>query len=240
MPDHLARVLRRVAEQPALPVDRDNVLGRLRRLCGAAAQELSASGAALTVLAEGGLCGLMAASDPLSERIEELELLLGEGPRVDALATRRPVLVSDLGAAAMRRWPFYSASVHDDGVRAVFAFPLQVGGAQLGVLVVFRAYAGPLSADELAQTFAFAEVAVNVLLDGLDDAMAGTAIDGLDEAVEHNAALFQAQGMVMVQLGITLVEALTRMRAHAFAENRRLIDVAHDIVARTMLFEPDR
>ena len=182
----------------------------------------------------------MVASDPLSERIEELQQLLGEGPGVDALATRRPVLVSDLGAAAMSRWPLYSVGVHDDGIRAVFAFPLQVGAAQVGVLVVVRAFAGPLSADELTQAFTFADVAVNVLLDAQDDAVPGTAADGLDEAIEHHAVLFQAQGMVMVQLGGTLVEALARMRAHAFAENRRLVDVAHDIVARTVFFEPDR
>jgi hypothetical protein len=38
--------------------------------------------------------------------------------------------------------------------------------------------------------------------------------------------------MVMVQLGVTLVEALARIRAHAFAENLRLTDVARDIVGR--------
>jgi hypothetical protein len=61
----------------------------------------------------------------------------------------------------------------------------------------------------------------------------------LDEAIEHSAALFQAQGMVMVQLGIPLAEALVRIRAYTYAENRRLGDVAGDIVARRLRFDPD-
>jgi hypothetical protein len=43
--------------------------------------------------------------------------------------------------------------------------------------------------------------------------------------------------MVMVQLGVTLPEALARMRAHAFAADRQLSDLAADILAgRARLF----
>jgi hypothetical protein len=182
----------------------------------------------------------MVATDPITERIEELQLLLGEGPCVDALSTRRPVLVGELGDAATSRWPLYCSAAHGDGVRAMFAFPLQVGAAQLGVLDVFRTQVGTLSAGELVRAFGFAEHAVNALIEDRGDGAAGAMVDGLDEAVEHQAALFEAQGMVMVQLGVSLVEALARMRAYAFAENRRLSEVAVDIVARAVRFEPDR
>jgi AmiR/NasT family two-component response regulator len=51
--------------------------------------------------------------------------------------------------------------------------------------------------------------------------------------------LFQAQGMVMVQLGVSIGEALVRMRAYAFAEDRRLTDVARDVVDRRLRFDRD-
>jgi hypothetical protein len=200
---------------------------------------LSASGAGVSVMAEDGVRGVAAASDPASERIEELQFVLGEGPCIDAFASRRPVLVSDLTDGAAHRWPAYTSAAHGGGVRAVFAFPLQVGAAQLGVLDVFRARAGPLSGAELRQAFAFADLAVRTLLDRQDDAIASAAADGLDEAIGHNAELFQAQGMVMVQLGVSLAEALIRIRAYTYAENRRLDDVARDIVARRVRFDPD-
>jgi hypothetical protein len=125
-------------------------------------------------------------------------------------------------------------------VRAAFAFPLQVGAARLGVLDVFRARAGPLTGAELRQAFTFTDLAVRTLLDGQEDAIPGAAAEGLDEAIEHSAELFQAQGMVMVQLGVSLAEALVRIRAHTYAQNRRLTDVARDVVAGRLHFDPDQ
>jgi len=227
-----------VAGQPAAGTP-DGVVRALLRLCNAAVGALSASGAGVSLMAEDGGRGVAAASDPASARIEELQFVLGEGPCIDAFASRRPVLVPDLTDRTTNRWPAYISAAHDEGVRAVFAFPLQVGAARLGVLDVFRARAGPLSGDELRQAFAFTDLAVRTLLDAQDDAAPGSAADGFDEAIEHSAELFQAQGMVMVQLGVSLAEALVRIRAHTYAENRRLNDVAHDIVARRLRFDPD-
>lgn len=239
MDDDRARVMALIAQQPASPQDRDGVLGSLRRLCAAAAQALSASGAAVTVLAEDGVRGVTVAPDPASARIEELQFVLGEGPGIDALADRRPVLVPDLVGEATDRWPVYTAAAGDLGVRAVFVFPLQVGAARLGVLEVYRVRPGQLSGRELRHALMFAEVALTRLLDGPDHALPEAAADGLAGAVERRAELFQAQGMIMVQLGVGLADALARIRAHAYAENRQLGDVAADIIARRLRFDPD-
>lgn len=234
-----ARVVALIERQPAAPPDRDGVAGRLWRLCAAATEALSASGAAVAVLAEDGVRGVTVGSDPASERIEELQLLLGEGPGTDALAGRRPVLVPDLVGDARARWPVYTPAAADLGVRAVFAFPLQVGAALLGVLEIFRVRPGRLSGDELRQALTFGEVALTTLVDGQQSAPLGAVANGLAGAVVRRAELFQAQGMVMVQLGVGLVEALARMRAHAYAENRQLDEVAADVIARRFRFDPD-
>jgi hypothetical protein len=236
--DRVVGAAEHVPRQPVAGTP-DGVVGALRKLCGAAVGVLAASGAGVSVMAADGARGVAAASDPASARIEELQFVLGEGPCIDAFASRRPVLVPDLTDGAANRWPAYTPAAHDVGVRAVFAFPLQVGAARLGVLDVFRARAGPLTGNQLRQAFAFTDLAVRTLLDGQDHANPGAAADGFDEAIEHSAELFQAQGMVMVQLGVSLAEALVRIRAHTYAENRRLNDVAHDIVARRLHFDPD-
>ena len=44
-------------------------------------------------------------------------------------------------------------------------------------------------------------------------------------------AVYQAQGMVMVDLGVSLAEALARLRATAFAEAVSLDELAADIVS---------
>lgn len=236
--DPVTGAMAHTPRQPAAEAP-DGVVRALQRLCSAAVGALSASGAGVSVMAEDGARGVAAASDPASEQIEELQFVLGEGPCIDAFASRRPVLVPDLTAEAANRWPAYTPAAHDEGVRAVFAFPLQVGAARLGVLDVFRARAGPLSEDHLRQAFTFTDLAVRTLLDGQDHAIGGAAADGLDEAIEHSPELFQAQGMVMVQLGVSLADALVRIRAYTYAENRRLTEVARDIVARRLRFDPD-
>jgi hypothetical protein len=45
--------------------------------------------------------------------------------------------------------------------------------------------------------------------------------------------------MLTVQLGVTAAEAFARLRAYSYAEDRRLADVAGDIVARRLRLEPD-
>ena len=55
----------------------------------------------------------------------------------------------------------------------------------------------------------------------------------------HRAEIDQATGMLTVQLGVTAAEAFIRLRAYAYSEDRRLADVASDIVARRLRLRPD-
>ena len=54
-----------------------------------------------------------------------------------------------------------------------------------------------------------------------------------------SAEIYQAAGMVTVQLDVDITEALARMRAYAYAEERPLSEVARDIVARRLRLERD-
>jgi hypothetical protein len=193
-----ARIARLVAGEPARTDDGAGVVGALRRLCSAAGRSLTASGVGVSVMAENGMRGVAAATEPAYETIEELQFTLGEGPCLEAFDTRQPVLVPELAGAAMRRWPGYAPAVHDRGMRAVFAFPLQIGAARLGVLDVFRVEAGALSIEQFRLALTFADLAVTTLLDGQRQAAPGAVAGGLDDAMGQRAELFQAQGMVAV------------------------------------------
>lgn len=229
--EHQAKVRDLIDRQPGH-------LDLLQRVCRAATGALSARGTGISVMTADGTCGASACSDPASERVEELQFTLGEGPCIDAFAERRPVLTADLADAARYRWPVYAPAAQDDGVRAVFAFPLQIGAVRLGVMDIFRDRVGPLTGTELLTAFAFADVTMEALLDMEEDRQSGDVRAVLD--VGHRAELFQAQGMVMVQLGVSIGEALVRLRAYAYAENRRLEDVAHDVVNRRLRLDSDK
>jgi hypothetical protein len=235
--DERVNVLRGlIADQPARS---DGTAGYLRRVCETAARTLSASGSGISLLTEDGVRGVCAASDPISEHVEELQFVLGEGPCLDAFGSRRPVLVADLAADAMTRWPIYAPAAQGGGIHAVFAFPLQIGTARLGVLDVFRDHAGGLSEQHVADALRFADIAVAALVDRQEDDEARSRHD-LADAVANRAELFQAQGMVMVQIRGSIAESMARIAAYAYAEDRSLGEVARDVVAHELHFESDR
>ena len=217
----------------------DQIVEQLRQLCHRAVRTLPATGAGLSVVAQDRQFSLLAAADPVSERLEELQFVLGEGPCVDAAVARRPVLVPDLAGEGPGRWPGYATAVLEAGVCAVFAFPLQVGASQLGVLDLFRDRAGSLTGTELSRALSLADDAVTVLLDGQERSRPDDDGSPDDEMLGATTELFQAQGMVMIQIGGTLAEAMARIRAYAYVQDRRIVEVARAIVARDLFFERD-
>ncbi len=239
MDPRLARVQSLIDAEPADHEDPHGMVGALRRLCGAAVKAVPASGAGLSVMTDGGVRGLAAASDGSSERYDELEFALGEGPCLEAFVSRRPVLEADLADGGMSRWPLYAAAAHNEGLRAAFAFPLQIGAARLGVLDLHRREAGPLSAGELSRALSFADVATTLLLNAQKDAALGAAADGLDEAMAYHYQLHQAQGMVMVQVGVSLAAALALLRAYAYSHDLHLDELARDVVTRVRRLDGD-
>lgn len=210
------------------------------RVCVAAVRLLSLRGAGLSLMVDGDLRGTAGVSDPGIAVVQESQLTLGEGPCVDAWASRAPVSEANLADPAIVRWPAFAQAGIDAGVLAVFAFPLHLGAIRIGVLVLYRDYPGMLSADEMAYGLVLADMATQVLL----ALQAGAPTDVLHEVLanepSHWAEVHQATGMVSVQLGVSLDEAFVRLRAHAFAEGLPLRTVAREIVTRCRrLEEPD-
>jgi hypothetical protein len=225
-----------ISRHLAEPEDAPGTFGWLQRLCRVATRDLTASDVGVTLVSAEGEMVTVATSGVRAARLEALQLELGEGPCVDAFASRRPVLVATLDARSVSRWPGYGPAAREEGVRAVFALPLQIGAARLGTLDIYRDQASTLSRVALARALTYAELAVGALLEAQDSDP--TAMLTVDDP-HGGFIVYQAQGMVMVQLGATPTVALVRLRAHAYAEGRSLGDVAVDIVARRLTLERD-
>ena len=217
--------------------DRPAAVGQMQRLCRAAASTLPASGVGISLISETGTQVTVAASGDPTERMEELQFSLGEGPCLEAYRIRQPVLIPDLTGIVSDRWPGYAEAASDFGARAIFAFPLQTGMARLGAMDVYRDEPGNLSTPAMRFALSFAEVATAYILDAQ---LQPTSREGvLRDAVDNRYEVYQAQGIVMVQLGVSLAEAMVRIRGHAYANNRRVGDIADDILAGRLTFEPD-
>ena len=200
------------------------------RLACAATTGLDLSGAVVTVKSVDDSEAIAAASDATSRARAELEFSVGEGPAHDAFAEGEPVLVADLAGPQGDVWPGYAPVGRAAGIGAAFAFPLKVGASRFGVLCMFADGPRVLDGAEVSQCVALSELATEVLLDSSEATSDGEIDPDLKSALGFRSEIYQAQGMVMVTLDIGLSEALAVMRAHAFAEARKLIDVSVDIV----------
>ena len=209
------------------------VTADLQRLCRAVTDALILRGAAVHLMTQAQGAGVAASSDAESRAVAELQFTSNEGPAVVAFRTRRPVLVPELRRAA-DRWPGFCALALERGVDGVFAFPLQEGAVSFGVLELYANGHGPLDAPGTAMAATFARAATELLLDGDTITSAGELDAGLSTSLVDRLRIHQAQGMVMVDLRVTLGEALTRMRARAFSSGTTLLEVADQVIAGTL------
>lgn len=228
-----------IESEPPGPSDTPGMIGRLQRLCTAAVHTIPVSGAGLSLMTRDSAGVVAAASSATSHQLEELQFQLGEGPCIEAYNTRRPTSEADLAGRGSRRWPAYAPAAQTLGARAVFAFPIHMGAARLGVLDLYRDRPGAMDQSAQEDGLTFAEIALQILLDGQDAAQQKESGFGLDEALSYRHVVYQAQGMVMVDLGVDLQEAMSRLRAHAFASGRDLTDLARDVVAGKVTLERD-
>jgi GAF domain-containing protein len=203
------------------------------------ARALPVSGVGLALMTDDGPAGTVAATDGSALELEELQFSLGEGPCVDASGSGRPVLQPDLERTARRRWPVFASGAEAAGLAAVFAFPLRVGGIRVGVLDLYRTTAGVLSDDELADALSFADAATALLLHmQAQDGGVGLPPDSLT-VLDDRAEVHQATGVVSVQAAVSLQDALLLLRARAFAEQRPIGTLAHDVVQGVVDFGDD-
>jgi hypothetical protein len=211
-------------------------------VCAVAVSSAQLGGAWVVAARGGDPDFVMCVTDPVSEQLAEVQLMLGEGPCHDVLASAGPVLAGDLGdAGSVRRWPAFIPAACQLGAGAVFAFPLIVGAIRAGVLGVYRGSPGPLPGRQLGDLLILADAATVMLLGsahgGGDGDGAGVDGQAPDLAL-HRAEIDQATGMLTVQLGVPAGEAFVRLRAYAYSQDRRLADVASDIVARRLRLGP--
>ena len=122
------------------------------------------------------------------------------------------------------------------GVQAVFALPLKTGATRIGVLVLYRDEPGALAARDLADALEVADLVTQLVLVMQSEAAAESVAWALDVS-DHRAVVHQATGMIAVQIDADVDEALVRLRAHSFASDRPIREVAEDVVTGQLRFD---
>ncbi len=205
-------------------------------LCEVATEIIGVTGAGVMLMSGDVPQGSLCTTDSVSSLIEELQYTLGQGPCIDSFRQDQVVHEPDLAHPAMPRWLAFTPPALKAGVRAVFGFPLRVGSARLGALNLYQDQPGPLSTEEHADALVMAQIIAHWVIDTQASASPETMERLLKSGADFHFVVHNAAGMVSVQLGVSITEALIRLRGEAFAENRLVRDVAGDVVTRRVSF----
>ena len=193
---------------------------------------LGVDAAGLLVTDQRGELRLMAASSEQARLLELFQLQYARGPCLDCFGDGEVVHCSDVyGARARRSWPRFAQQARGRGFGAVSALPLRLRGEVIGALDLFRKTPGDLPADTLALGQALADMATIGLLHERA-VRGGQLLTGqLQTALNSRIVIEQAKGVLAERHGWSMDEAFTRLRGYARNHNRRLAEVAQEVVS---------
>ncbi|WP_030570983.1 GAF domain-containing protein [Streptomyces aureocirculatus] len=226
---------KRVVETASV-AERPVALPSAATACGA---DVSADGLGVSLITSGRIRTVAYAADERSYRLEDAQLVAGEGPCTEAYLQRR--IVEAQVQPASGQWPVFLRTADELGIRSVVAVPLLVGdNVPVGAMDIYRTTPVPLSAADRARLEAYARVLALLVLD------AHPALIGWEQAapetgpVGYPPIVHQAAGAAAEASNVTVSEALARMRAHAFSHQQLLEDIARDILTGQLRLEEDR
>jgi transcriptional regulator with GAF, ATPase, and Fis domain len=161
--------------------------------------------------------------------VELFELQLQEGPCFDAFRGSAPVS-SDSAAEIERRWPRFAPYARDNGFRAVSAVPMRLRSNVIGALNLFSVDARALVTHDLSVAQALADIATIGILQERSIRDNRTLATQLQGALDSRIVIEQAKGIVAERRRITVDEAFMQIRQYSRNHNRRLTDVAREVV----------
>ena len=177
---------------------------------------------------KGGL-HVFASSSEETRLLELLQVEADVGPCLEAYRTGHPVLVADLDAEAAR-WPAFAERAAMYEFRSVTALPLRLRTERVGALNMFRDETGDWPTTDVAVAQALADVATIGILHQRILSRSELVNQQLQTALNTRLIIEQAKGVLAERGAIDMDGAFSLLRAHARKTNRRLADLARDVV----------
>ena len=207
------------------------------RLARACVRVLPVAGAGLSALANRDLRVPIGASDAVAGFVERLQFTYGEGPCLQAYGTGR--LQMKTATEIAERWP----EMHRDLIavtpyRSVASLPLRDGATRLGALDLYLEQPAGLDAGELADACIVAGCVSDALVSARVYSVAAQRANPASLPLAHTDPMasriqvWQAMGLLNVQLEVTTQDALALLRARAYATDTLVDDLAHAILTR--------
>jgi PAS domain S-box-containing protein len=208
------------------------VASALPAVVGAAVELFQASGAGVMLLDEHGALRWVTAATPSDRIFERAQARLGQGPCLDAMTARAPVMTTDVGRDG--RWPGLNPIAAEQGIAAVLSAPID----DVGTFNVMLNVPLEWTKADTDAVKAFAAVAASMVriaaAGGQQRALAGQ----LQHALDQRIVVEQAKGALMTRDGMTEEEAWGLLRRTARSAQRNVHDVAREVLDGRRLGPP--
>lgn len=218
--DELATMLAKVSEE--LASERDEAVTTLRTCELAVELVESCDHASIVLRSRRGRFSTAAASSPLAERYDALQVETGEGPALETAGSSEVCRSNDV--ARDPRWPAWGPRAAELGARSLVSVQLTAGGpTALGSINLYshRINAWDEQGYDLALLFAtHAALALD----------AAHVITGLRAALGNRHQIGVAQGILMERHGLTLQQSFGVLQRYSNDSNTKVSDVAARIV----------
>jgi GAF domain-containing protein len=168
-------------------------------------------------------------TDPESPEIDQAQYDTGIGPCLDALRTGELYRIDSTEEDT--RWAPFSNACLDHDILSTLSAPLAVAGNKpMGALNLYSRQRAGFDQDAEEHAAAFANQAAVVLSNAQAYWGALEVTRQLEAALESRPTIDQAKGILMAQSRITADEAFELLVRASQRENRKLRDIAAEIV----------
>ncbi|MGI8429907.1 MAG: GAF and ANTAR domain-containing protein [Solirubrobacteraceae bacterium] len=201
----------------------------LHRLAERCVELLDCAETGLLLADAGGVLRVMASSSERSEALELLQSQNQEGPCFECFHRGAAVFSEDLGVDA-GRWPVFAPAAVHRGFWSVQAIPMRVRGETVGAMNLFRSERGRMPERDLPLGQGMADIAAGSLLQERAVREARSVTEQLQGALSSRVVIEQAKGVLGERLGIGVDAAFAQLRGYAREHNRRLGDIARELI----------
>ena len=175
-------------------------------------------------------------TDPICADIDEAQYTSGHGPCLDSFRNARTVVVPSLDDD--ERWPEFAAAALDHGVRSTLSLPMLVGDSAVGALNLYAGVERAFGEPEAQTGGMFAAQAAVVVANAQAYWGARLKSEHLQVALESREPIDMAKGIIMNSMGCGPDEAFAILVQQSQRENRKVRDIAAELVARASRRRP--
>ncbi|MEU9187597.1 ANTAR domain-containing protein [Streptomyces sp. NPDC048484] len=201
----------------------------LAAVAQACAGDLDVDCLGVSLVVTGELRFMGYATDERARRMEDAQLITGEGPCTDAYVQRVLIEEADLHRA-FSRWPAYTQAAADQQLRSVTALPLATGHLRIGAVDLYRAAPGLLSDRHKSRAGAYARIIALLALDEHPHLLTAGRRPVRSGPQGYPPSVHLAAGVLAEMYQSPPEDALARMRAHAFSHAQPLHQTADQVL----------